>query len=63
MTTLFAAAFAGLGVRGVFHAKVMHIWSRALVAVMWRYMLLAIFNCANEVSNWISVWFETEHHI
>jgi hypothetical protein len=34
MTTLFAAAFAGLGVRGVFHAKVMHIWSRALVAVM-----------------------------
>jgi len=34
MTTLFAAAFAGLGVRGVFHVKVMHIWSRALVAVM-----------------------------
>jgi hypothetical protein len=29
-----AAIFAGLGVGGVFHAKVMHIWSRALVAVM-----------------------------
>jgi len=29
-----AGIFAGLGVRGVFHVKVMHIWSRALVAVM-----------------------------
>jgi hypothetical protein len=38
-----AGIFAGLGVRGAFHAKVMHIWSRALV-----YMLLAIFNPANE---------------
>ncbi len=29
-----AGILAGLGVRGAFHAKVMHIWSRALVAVM-----------------------------